>query len=251
MPSDNDTEPLLRSPSGPPSYSVAPPGQPSSLTQRKPGRRPRPSWEVLLLAAVALLVCIGVVVQVGVALSRPRDILDPKAREELRREWLSERETHKKEHEQWALERQQHDDDAVRWERERQEIGRERQQWEEELAHAKEQWEEELAHARGRWAKEKARHDEEDRRWEKERWERMRLYWGDIWRNDRCHSYATREYTARLWNIAPGADGIQACMRTAVTINGRELEIASPSNCEDRVRNGTSMWLRFGPLMCS
>ncbi|KAI0337363.1 hypothetical protein BDW22DRAFT_1340032, partial [Trametopsis cervina] len=86
------------------------------------------------------------------------------------------------------------------------------------------------------WEAERARHEEEDRRWEKDRWDRMQLYWGDLWRNDHCHSYATREYSARLWNIAPGANGLEACRVTSNRINARDF--ATPTYCEDRGRDG-------------
>lgn len=275
MPGYDETDSLLST------EEASPPPTYSSITPSAPRQKKRQSWDVCLLVLVALFFFIATICgsSILVKVSRPSDILDPVAREELRREWLAERETHKREHEQWQLERVQHAGREKRWELERREyalevIGRERerrewednaarqkiewedkveherQQWETEVAHKqrtwqaevarqRREWEDETAHKKKQWQAEKARHDEEDRRWEQERWERMRLYWGDLWRNPRCHSYAKREYSARLWNIAPGADGIQACQRTLITINGRALP--SPTSCEDRVRARLSL----------
>ena len=57
-------------------------------------------------------------------------------------------------------------------------------------------------------------------------------HWGDFQRSSHCHSFATRLYTANLWNVAPGEDVIAACRRTPMLINGQHV---LPSECEDRV----------------
>ncbi|KAI0747306.1 hypothetical protein BC629DRAFT_1599492 [Irpex lacteus] len=158
--------------------------------------------------------------------SSPRDILDPIERENIRREWNRERANHDAEHKQWGLERKEYDKFKRLWRNEQSLHDTEVEGW---------------VRQRRQWELEKARHEAEDQRWEKERWERMRLYWGPLWRNDHCHAYATREYTARLWNIAPGADGLAACKQMSMTINRRSI---FPSECEDRSRDGIhGRWL--------
>ena len=148
---------------------------------------------VLVLAILLVFMLTSTIL---LAVDRFRDIPNSEARAHIRREWHREELAHDKQHRWWDIERDQ-------WEQDRR-----------------------------RWEIEKARHEAEDRRWEKERLRRMRLYWGPLWRNDHCHSYGTREYTARLWNIAPGADGLAVCMQMPMTINNI---LILPSECEDRV----------------
>ncbi|KAI0089078.1 hypothetical protein BDY19DRAFT_123587 [Irpex rosettiformis] len=200
--------------------------------------------------------------------------------------WELESNEYDKFKELWNKEQQQHDLELAEWARQRKEWESEKarqqkewesekalqqKEWESEKAHQQKEWESEKAHQQKEWESEKtrqqkqwdlkkarqqkqwdlekARHEAEDQRWEKERWERMRLYWGPLWRNDHCHSYGTREYTARLWNIAPGADGIAACEQMPMTINRRSI---FPSECEDRGRDGIhGRWLvDFGEVAC-
>ncbi|KAI0346840.1 hypothetical protein BDW22DRAFT_1321910 [Trametopsis cervina] len=142
-----------------------------------------------------------------------------------------ERETFRHEQSLWAIERTEHKAFIHQWQTERKQHQNELKSWEDEKNNQRKQWEDE-----------KADHEEENRRWEKERWERMRLYWGDLRRGEHCHSYAIREYTSRLWNIDPTVDPIEACMRTSVTINGKIF--SSPIACEDRGRDGIhGRWL--------
>jgi hypothetical protein len=203
---------------------------------------------LILFSLILVMTTLGTALYV--VASRPQDILDPVERENIRREWLRERKNHESEHQQWLRERAEFEQFKVLRTREKAEYAlevetrvRQRREWEKERRRQEDEWEkerrryeEEREKERRRhemeWEKERRRHEEEDQRWEKEKWERMQLYWGDLWRNGKCHSYGTREYTARLWNIAPGANGIEACMQKTIKINN---QVVLPTECEDRV----------------
>ncbi|KAG6916938.1 hypothetical protein DXG01_004625 [Tephrocybe rancida] len=62
--------------------------------------------------------------------------------------------------------------------------------------------------------------------------ERAHLYWDDIQGDERCLSNGHKKYTARLANLTPLFDGMEACNATAVTING--VTYNSPISCENR-----------------
>ncbi|KAI0700717.1 hypothetical protein BC835DRAFT_1326024 [Cytidiella melzeri] len=244
----SETEPLLGSRTPPPFYSpvaedvnewVQTVQRHDVRKQRNEDKPPSPLLPRNVISKAILVVAMFMMVAVTVfcvvfVFSRPRDILDPIERENIRREWRLERANHDNEHKQWELERKDYDEFKLLW-------GNEKMQYEKELQMRERE--------RAEWEAEKARHNAEDRRWEQERWERMQLYWGNLWRNNHCHAYATREYTARLWNIAPGADGVVACQRTSTMINGRTI---MPSSCEDRGRDGIhGHWLvDFGETAC-
>jgi hypothetical protein len=76
---------------------------------------------------------------------------------------------------------------------------------------------------------------EEAERIEKEKWERqrMRLYWDNIQADKQCVAHGTRKYTARLANLLPGIDAIEACKATPFTIH--DMTYDSPAYCEDGV----------------
>ncbi len=191
-------------------------GKPDERSPSSPvSRTVTPNRIILVLSFLLFFTTATAIIH---AVHRPRDILDPIERENIRREWNRERANHDAEHKQWGLERKEYDKFKRLWRNEQSLHDTEVEGW---------------VRQRRQWELEKARHEAEDQRWEKERWERMRLYWGPLWRNDHCHAYATREYTARLWNIAPGADGLAACKQMSMTINRRSI---FPSECEDRVR---------------
>lgn len=200
--------------SSPPSYSSIVGTQSSSRKRRESCS----GWESYLIGFLTIVIIVGTLYSVTALTLRRHDILDPEERARIRLQWQHERDVHLAQHKQWELDYRDHEEFKRLWRQEQEQHASEVRYW---LREQK------------RWEEEKARHDEEDRRWEKERWERMQLYWGDLWRNDHCHAYATREYTSQLWNIAPGQDGLAACRHSPITINGRL--ISNPTSCEDRV----------------
>ncbi|KAJ8078102.1 hypothetical protein PM082_000308 [Marasmius tenuissimus] len=56
-------------------------------------------------------------------------------------------------------------------------------------------------------------------------------YWSEPVKSNDCHSYGTREWRSRLWNIPSGYDWIKACKESPVEINGVRYE--TPDSCED------------------
>lgn len=64
---------------------------------------------------------------------------------------------------------------------------------------------------------------------------RLGLSWSGLSGQERCLSYDTREYTARLQNIPAGYNQIKACLNTPIVIHGVTFE--KPSRCEDDVRS--------------
>ncbi|KII94909.1 hypothetical protein PLICRDRAFT_33739 [Plicaturopsis crispa FD-325 SS-3] len=115
-----------------------------------------------------------------------------------------------------------------RWERERNDHAREHEGWERERETR------EKEHERKRIEKERKQREQERQREEEERRQRMNLYWDTpVLASQSCHSYATREYTARLWNIpAFGYDWTKACNETPIHIHNVTIE--SPTWCENR-----------------
>ena len=86
------------------------------------------------------------------------------------------------------------------------------------------------------WQRKKQSREREEAEWierEKRRRERMRLYWDDIRSDPHCIAHGTRKYTARLANLQPGIDPIEACKTTPFTIHGVTYD--SPAHCEDHV----------------
>jgi hypothetical protein len=122
-----------------------------------------------------------------------RNIFDPEVREQIRREWSIQLEDHNRVIERAKVEERE--------------------------------WQE----------KKERREREEAERVEKEKLERgrMRLYWDDIQGDENCLGYGTRKYGARLANLLPGIDAIEACKATPITIHDATYE--SPDYCEDRV----------------
>jgi hypothetical protein len=58
-------------------------------------------------------------------------------------------------------------------------------------------------------------------------------YWDELQGDTHCIAYGTRRYTARLRNAPFWANRTQACMETAIQINGFTLR--SPDECEVKV----------------
>jgi len=111
--------------------------------------------------------------------------------------WQRELHQHELLREGWQIERQSHELEREQWQRERDEYDRER--------------------------KERERERDSDRPF----WDEPRLS------SERCLTYETREYTARLWNIQLSSEWHKACMSQPISIHDRTLP--SPDRCENRV----------------
>jgi hypothetical protein len=87
------------------------------------------------------------------------------------------------------------------------------------------------------WKEMERRAREEAERVEKEKWERehMNLYWEDIKGEEQCVAHRTKKYSARLANLFPSVDALEACKATPLTIHGVTYD--SPLYCEDQVSN--------------
>ncbi|KAG6916939.1 hypothetical protein DXG01_004626 [Tephrocybe rancida] len=63
--------------------------------------------------------------------------------------------------------------------------------------------------------------------------ERARLYWGDIQGAEHCIANGRKKYSARLANLTPSIDGMEACKATPITLNG--VTYRQPISCENTV----------------
>ena len=86
---------------------------------------------------------------------------------------------------------------------------------------------------REQWQREREEYDRERERRERER-DSYRPFWDEPrLSSERCLTYETREYTARLWNIQLSSEWYKACMSQPISIHDRTL--LSPDRCENRV----------------
>lgn len=104
-------------------------------------------------------------------------------------------------------------------------------------------WEQELREhevLKAQWDTENKRYQEDMIKWEAERKaeekrrkenERRRLgiYWDQPF-GHQCVEYGTRPYNARLMNVPPGFDGLEACGEMPIVFHGRTIE--KPLRCE-------------------
>ena len=188
------------------------------------------------------------------------NILDPDVRDRIRREWSIEVRDHQRamecardrerqwnEREQkWELEWKEKMDD---WAEKKDRWQKEEQQWDEKVQRREREWgketddwnkkKDEWRRLQEGWAREKERREREEA---KERWERehMNLYWEDVRGGEKCVAHKTKEYSARLANLLPRVDAMDACKSTPFSIHGVAYE--SPLHCEDRVSN-VSLWI--------
>ncbi|KAH7921621.1 hypothetical protein BV22DRAFT_1038435 [Leucogyrophana mollusca] len=138
--------------------------------------------------------------------TRCNDPLDPAVRERQRIEWEADQRRHNHEVENRRALNEQ-------WERE--DLARE---------HTREQWQHEVA--------EHERLEKERRQREVEERQRLGMFWSDLRGFQGCKSYATREYTAQLWNVPNNyPHRIEACMNTPIVIHGVTYD--KPTRCVD------------------
>ncbi|KZV75092.1 hypothetical protein PENSPDRAFT_681289 [Peniophora sp. CONT] len=126
----------------------------------------------------------------------------------------------------WAREVRQHDE-------QRRQMDQERLSWQDEIReHANDSLR--MGLDRARWDHERDLWTIERKQWAEEQRQRNlhRPFWGPPQRvSDRCLTYGTREYTAKLYNILTTEDWADKCAKTAIEIKGRTH--ASPLRCED------------------
>ncbi|KAG6861062.1 hypothetical protein C0995_004404 [Termitomyces sp. Mi166 len=120
---------------------------------------------------------------------------------------------------------------------------------------------------REEWEIERKNHDLELKRWnskitnfEKD-WQRKvdeenrkrelaHLYWDDVQGGEHCVSNGRKKYTARLANLTPSLDGMEACKATPITLNGVMYD--SPIYCENMGMHGVrGHWITDGEGICA
>lgn len=138
----------------------------------------------------------------------------------------------------WAREMKEYDE-------QRAQMDRVRMSWREEyIAHSNDSMRMGLDRARWDYERDLWRIETERYAEEQRRRNTYEPFWGAPRRvSDRCLTYGTREYTAKLYNILTTENWAEKCQNTAVKIKGRTL--AKPMRCEDHVR------LALVVLLCS
>ena len=185
--------------------------------------------------------------------SRCNNILHPKVRDRIRHEWNIELQNYNEaieraqvEEQEWYEKKQRREREEAEWIRkarlareaeEVEERGRQenKRKWERMEAERVGQVKSERMAEEREWQRMKKKREREEAEWvEKARKrERMRLYWVDVRGDRHCMAHGTRKYTARLANLLPGIDPIEACKATPFTIHGVTYD--SPVHCEDHV----------------
>ncbi|CAK5271592.1 unnamed protein product [Mycena citricolor] len=187
-----------------------------------------PTWKLdLNLPFLVLLVVQFLLICFALTTWPVEAALDPQQRIILRRSWAAEASAHEELHRAWSQEERDQETLRTAW---RQEV------LEQEAR-------------RVRWAHER---DEEEHRHEREL-ERIRagFSWTSPIPDAHCASYGARQWSSRITNVPRTYDPVQACMETAVEING--AWIRKPDFCEDRGCNGVfGHWLvHHGESSCS
>jgi hypothetical protein len=190
---------------------------------------------------VLIVVLLSIICGAWIQQSTSTNIVDPVVRDRIRHEWAIEQKKHDEDTErirrEWSIELTKHNEATERMRRERRvELKRHQAAMERAKAEEREWWEKKQKREREeeqKWQEKKQRRElEEAERVEKEKWERqrMRLYWDDIQVEERCVAHGTRKYSARLANLLPGIDAIEACKATPFRIH--DVTYNSPDYCE-------------------
>ncbi|KAH0581642.1 hypothetical protein H2248_011340 [Termitomyces sp. 'cryptogamus'] len=118
-----------------------------------------------------------------------------------------------------------------------------RQEEMENLYHAKEQaWRQKIASFEDEWQR---MIDNENRKRE-----RARLYWDDIQGDEYCLANGRKKYTARLANLTPSLDSMEACKFTSITLNGVTYD--RPISCENTRSHGVrGHWIADNEGICA
>jgi hypothetical protein len=161
-------------------------------------------------------------------------------REKETQQWDAERHERKdqmeKENEEWTATRRQRQEQNEREDQQRAlDHQRENERWEENRRHRQAQRQQETEE----WEQERQRRAEEEERDEAskrdaEKRAEMHLWWDSPQYAPHCAAWGTREYTAKLHNVADGYDPIRACEHTPVVVH--ENVVNKPDWCESRVR---------------
>ena len=252
--SNNEHTPLVQ---------VTPPNRKKKIHLRV-GHQSHPS--VITLCFVLVLGILFGVIGACINQSLSENILDPDVRERIQREWNIKVKEHQRfmehareEEDQWKEKMDEEKEDWHRkeqqWQREWNEMQRragekaedwhrKEQQWQREwnemqrrAGEEAEDWHRKEQQWQREWNEMQRRAREEAERAEKEKRDRehMNLYWEDIRAEEKCTAHRTKKYSARLANLLPGIDALDACKATALTLHGVTYD--SPLYCEDRESN--------------
>lgn len=146
--------------------------------------------------------------------------------------------------ERWAKEEQDHEDIKVLWAKEESRLRDAYKRSETEWGHKTESLRKEHNRLKDIWTKAHEEYLRDQKQWEAERKaeekrrkenERRRL--GITWESPfahECTSYGTRPYNAKLMNVPPGFDAIEACGEMPIVFHDRTVE--KPLWCERLVR---------------
>jgi hypothetical protein len=188
----------------------------------RPNRKKRPQLShrsVIALCSVLFLGILFGVIGACINQSLGENILDPDVRERIQRKWNIKIKEHRRFMEHAHEEEDQWKGKMDEWNEKQEDWFRKEQQWQRE------------------WTEMQRRAREEAERARKEKWDRehMNLYWEDIRPEEKCIAHRTKKYSARLANLLPGIDALDACKATSLTLHGVTYD--SPLYCEDRVSN--------------
>lgn len=61
------------------------------------------------------------------------------------------------------------------------------------------------------------------------------IYWSDLKRGEHCDEYATRLYTAQLWNVPADYDWLYTCMNVPPSFQIHGHTMGTPTYCERNV----------------
>jgi hypothetical protein len=183
--------------------------------------------------------------------------LDPDVLARIRQEWRIEVKEHERTMEhareqerQWGEKERNWESEwkekTAEWNQKKDEWRRKEQNWDvewnemirrkrAEWNHQEDEWHKKEQNLKREWNEMMRRKRKETERVEREKRERehMNLYWENIQGGDHCIAHKTKMYTARLANLLPGIDALEACRSTPLTIHG--VTYYTPTNCEDRV----------------
>ncbi|KAG6899932.1 hypothetical protein C0993_005234 [Termitomyces sp. T159_Od127] len=155
-------------------------------------------------------------------------------RNHIRQRWELDRKAHAIEVEKWYKDRDarraQESEEVERFQKEEQELVRRREEMNETYRNEEHAWRQKVDNFKEEWQR---MVDEETRKRE-----RARLYWDDVKGDEHCLSNGRKRYTARLANLTPSLDAMEACRSTPLALNGVTYE--HPVHCESTVRPPTN-----------
>ncbi|KAG6812360.1 hypothetical protein H0H92_003260 [Tricholoma furcatifolium] len=231
----------------------------NSVSNKRTTTEPESSSALTIILIVVLIATNIFSAFIGARSARVNESNESSDRLRVRKQWEVEKKNHAIEVQGWEA------DQAARRATESREIERfrrEQQRWDEkiewykdqgeDLARRQRQMDEEYRRKEQVWKSKIDRFEEE---WNKmvdrevrER-ERARLYWDDVHGEEHCLSNGHRKYSARLANLTPSLDGMEACRATPITLNG--VIYANPISCEDTSRGIRGHWVAGNENLCA